>query len=667
MAWWQMVPAVCIAAALLFAPGFLLARGLGAKGIASLAFSPLASAGLIGVSGIVGGLLHLQWSVWVVAAVTVVCTVGGASILILVRKKLSPVPPSKSSAWLNWIVVLSVLAAASLMTVKYLLPAMGTPDSFGQVYDNIFHLNAIRFILETGNASTLNLGNMTTGGTGIGIYPSVWHSTAALIVQLCGVNVFIAENILTIVTCALIWPFACMVLVRGIVGPKLLPTVAAGVLSTTFWVFPYQTIQWGPLLPNTLSYSILPTVLLIVVALFGMTREKIADFYTLGMLLLVGITALFLIQPNGFSALVAFSIPLAAGCWLRAFRTAVKPPRKNASIIAVVIFGVIALVILGIVWKSLLLNYNDWKPSRSFIGALHDVLTGGLLGREATMLASIVAAVGVITILVRRKGWWIIGCFAIAGGLYMTAAWAPVGPFRHFLTGSWYQDPYRLAALVPLFTIVLASIGFGGVGDFISLTARKLATKGPAWLNATLNKPSNFKKSLGAIVALALSIGILVPVSIYTNSAGMAYVTKKISQSWSFNPGWVVSSPEYILMSRLDETVPADAVIAVDPFNGGSLAYAVSGRKVSEYHLSGGPKGELSIVAKDLATATAGSEVCQLANKLNIQFILDFGSFYMLDTKAAKSYPGFVEIGPNTTLKLIDQEAQAKLYEVVAC
>ncbi|MFB9163325.1 DUF6541 family protein [Arthrobacter psychrochitiniphilus] len=667
MTWWQALPAICIAATLFFVPGFVLARGLGARGFFSTAMAPLASCGVIGVSGIIGGVTHISWSIWLVAGVTIACTAAGWFLRLLFRDKLLPVARSSGGPVLSWATVLLVLGTSAPMVAKKLLPAMGTPDSFAQVYDNIFHLNAIRYIIETGNASSLTLGNMSTGRSGISIYPSVWHSLSALVAQLASVNVFVAENAVTIAVTALVWPFACIALVRGVIGPKIIATVVAGILSTSFWVFPFQIIQWGPLFPNTLAYSILPIAVLLLASAFGLTRERMADPFTVVTLFAVSVAAMFLTQPNGFSAMLAFSVPMVLGLWIRTLIQSLRSENRTQNVLLTLAWGLAALVTFVIIWKALLLGYDDWKPSRSLGEAVKDVATGGLLGRNFTWLASMFAAVGLLVILIKRRGWWMIACMAVAGGLYVTAVWAPMGAFRHTITGSWYQDPYRLAALVPLFTIVLASVGADGLAIGVGSLLKRLALRFGGRAASLSQKPSAALQSIAGLLVLVLGLAVMVPLTLQTNQKGMKMITKKISQSWSYKPGWIVSSPEYILMSRLDSEVPPNAVIAVDPFNGGSLAYAISGRKVTQYHLNPSPSKDLLLVAQNLATASHGSETCKLANELNIRFVLDFGSFYMLDVPAAKKYPGFVEIQNAPALKLIDQQDHAKLYEVVGC
>ncbi|RAN79315.1 hypothetical protein B5P43_15505 [Bacillus sp. SRB_336] len=667
MTWWQAVPAICTAAILLFLPGLVLVRGLGARGFSLAALAPLGSCGLVGVAGILGGLTHIPWSLGLLAGVTVICTAAAWGIRRLVHGGATPVDRSSGPALLGWIAVIASLAIAAKLVTGRLLPAMGSPDSFGQVYDNVFHLNAIRYILETGNASTLNLGNMLSGGHGISLYPSVWHSLAALVAQLASVNVFVAENALTVAVAALLWPFACICLVRGILGPRILPVLVAGVLSAGFWIFPYQLLQWGPLFPNTLSYSLLPLAILVVAGLFGRLREPIATMFTLSMMLPVGIAALFLTQPNGFSALLALTVPIIAGCWLRHFVGGLRSRRRVRQAVITVAWGAAAIVLLLLIWKALILGFDAWKPSRSLHDAVKDVFTGGLLGGRFTWLASFMAAAGLLVIVIKRRGWWMVGAMAAAGGLYVIAAYLPTGPLRQFLVGSWYQDPYRLAALVPLFTIVLASVGVDGVASALAAGARWLAARISTPFQETLLRPAAILRTAGGLLLLVVAASVLTPLSMQANHKGLDFVSAKIKQSWSWTPGWVVSADEYTLMQRLDKDVPADAVMGVDPFNGGSLAYAVSGRKVSQYHLSPGPSAPVAVAAKGLVDAVPGSKTCNAAKAANIQYVLDFGSFYMLQFPEARIYPSFVDIKDSSRLKLVDRQGAAKLYKVVGC
>ena len=108
---------------------------------------------------------------------------------------------------------------------------------------------------------------------------------------------------------------------------------------------------------------------------------------------------------------------------------------------------------------------------------MEDVATGTLLGGGATMVASVAALFGIVTIIWRRRGGWMIACALIAAALYVVAVVMYQGRFRHFTIGSWYQDPYRLAALVPLFMIVLASVGADGLVSAVRGWLRRIGAK----------------------------------------------------------------------------------------------------------------------------------------------------------------------------------------------
>ena len=207
----------------------------------------------------------------------------------------------------------------------------------------------------------------------------------------------------------------------------------------------------------------LPLALLVLVGLFRAGRERFLDDFSLWSFLAIAVAALFMSQPNGVTALLAFSVPLIAAAWFSQLRARIRARAGFKSIALLVLWGVASAAAFLVVWQALLLDFDSWKPSRTLDQAVGDVATGTLLGGGETMVASVAALVGILTIIWRRRGGWIIACALIAAALYVVAAFMYQGRFRHFTIGSWYQDPYRLAALVPLFMIVLGSVGADGL------------------------------------------------------------------------------------------------------------------------------------------------------------------------------------------------------------
>lgn len=667
MSWWETAPPMMTAAAILFIPGMLLSFALGARRFLMVALAPLCSTALIGISGIAGGMLQVAWGLPLLLAVTGSSSLLAFGIRSAFRQRLIPVQqPSGTLRSRGLPIVVALLIPAFLIT-KWLLESIGSPDSFSQAYDNVFHLNAIQYIVQTGNASSLTLGQMISPEKTIAIYPSAWHSFCALLVQLTGVSVFVAENVITVAVCAVVWPLSCVAMVRALVGWQALPVIGAGVLAAGFWAFPFQLVQRGPLFPNVLSYAILPVAIVIVAGLVGVWQQRLLDKLALSGFLLVGMAALFTAQPNGFTALLAISLPMFAFHWMGHMWPLIK---SKASIHRIGLFGLGGLAgaaAFALLWRALIIPFQQWTPTRSITQAAGDIMSGGLLGGSPTWIASILAAAGIVAVLVQRRGHWLIGAFLAVSILYVAASAIPSGPLRHILVGSWYEDSPRLAALVPIVTLPLAVQGLVALEK---MAAVGLQAAGSSLKSLNVFEIPNFTQtSVPAMsTTLMLAAALLVPASSGLNQTSITFITPPISQSWGAEEGdtWI-SHDQNKLMQRLDQIVPSDAVIAVNPFNGGSLAYAISGHKVSQYSLSSGPRGDVDLLSKAIANRASIQDVCSLSKKTGIRYILDFGPTYLRSYQAALLYPGFVNVGRRPYVTLIDREGDAKLYEISVC
>lgn len=178
---------------------------------------------------------------------------------------------------------------------------------------------------------------------------------------------------------------------------------------------------------------------------------------------------------------------------------------------------------------------------------------------------------------------------------------------------------------------------------------------------------SGSRRRVTAILGGALTATIVVVGTLYSQRGPIdqMVVATHLNHTYGGNPT-ILSPAERELLQRLDETVPDDAVVAVNPWNGSALAYAFSGVEVTQYHM-GNLSTDLSLIARELATATGNSEACAVADELGVEYVLDFGNYYLLDRPLAHSYPAFdnVERAPN--YELVDEEGDAKLYEITNC
>src|SRR5690606_17111957 len=131
------------------------------------------------------------------------------------------------------------------------------------------HMNAVRFILETSDASSLH-GNAVIGGDSF--YPSAWHAGISLVATMAGASIPVAANISTLVIGALVWPLGIAWLARTVTGSRAVASYAA-VLSSALQTFPLLMFQWGVLFPNALATALVPAAVSVVISLPSWNSE----------------------------------------------------------------------------------------------------------------------------------------------------------------------------------------------------------------------------------------------------------------------------------------------------------------------------------------------------------------------------------------------------------
>lgn len=654
MSWWAALPAIAIAIALLLIPGTMFSVALRARGPLAVGLVPLFSVGLAGVSGAIAPYLGLDWSVvtFIVLSLALSAVVFGMTRLVDSRVKRSPSPRLDRYSLVAAAVGLVIGGAA---TVYNLSRALGAPDNIAQRYDNVYHLNAVRYVLEEGQSSSLTLGRLLDPDAGIAIYPAAWHSFASIVAQLSGQPVPVAINALNVVICSLVWPLSAILLTRVVLGAKPLPILFAGILSAAFPAFPLGLLDFGPLYPNLLSYAVLPAVLAVVVSsLRSFGRNGLSPFGAF-IALAAGLAALFTAQPNGFPALLALSLPVIAWRWWGWTRERYRVGGTR-QLLAPSVVAVVSVAGFVGVWQALQTGYDSWLPfNDSRWDAMGEALTSAPHGREMAVVLSIATGAGIVGVAKRRAPRWMLGVFAVAVLLYVVAASQPRGFIRMALTGPWYQDPQRLASLLPIPTVVIAAFG-----------AAYLVAGSRRFLQRALNALGANRTTTG-ILAGALTIIFVVLGAVYSQRGPIDQMVMEthLNHTYGGNPT-ILSPAERELLERLDETVPDDAVVAVNPWNGSALAYAFSGIKVTQYHM-GSLSQDLSLVAQDLDNADSSSETCTVAAELGVEYVLDFGDYYLLDRPLAHSYPAFDDVDDPSNYRLVDQEGDAKLYEVANC
>jgi hypothetical protein len=552
------------------------------------------------------------------------------------------------------------LAAAGLggaVIMRRLMKLIGQPDHMSQLFDNVFHLNAIRYIMESGNASSLTLGSSQGQAP---IYPASWHTFAAMAAELGGTAVQVAENNVNLIIAAVVWPLGCVFLARTLFGNGPTVTLTAGILSGAQTAFPYLLYVWGPLFPNALSVSLLPTAVATVVVLLRASAPAPDQRHALCWVLAVvlGLAGIASAHTSIVVALLLFTMPLIVATLYRHWRPADGARRTTKDIVGLAVLTSLTVIVAAIMWVKLRPpDYDNWGPHGSTLGAIREALTNAPLGTDTNWIVTPLALYGVVVLIRTAHQRWFVVSYGIALFLYVVDAAMPQGTLRDFFTGTWYADTYRLAAFLPLFTTALAAAGARDAIHRIRATYRRIHPPLPQ----DSGSPSSYAVAGIALAVLAFTyLSYMGPPRMYLADSYFAY--RFDGQSFLLTPN------ELAFIEHLDQFVEPDAVIADNPWNGSSLAYAFGNRRVLTPHLITDTDNARIRLSHELGDGKFSPQVCEAVKNKNVRYILDFGHRYIFNTRGARDYPGVTDVRTQPGIELIAQHgSNIRLFRVTGC
>lgn len=642
MGWWEAVPALLSALLLGILPGLVIAGVLGLRGTALAGLAPAFSISTIAIASVVAPMLGVAWGVVAVLATTVAITaLAGAFRLIWIRFRPTPAytqDPQRLMVW--WALGLGFAVVA--ITVRFMISIM-EPDRISQSYDNIFHLNALRYVLDSGNASSLSLGGFPGASGGGSFYPAAWHAFTTLVVETSGSTIPVAVNAVAIVMGAAFWPIACMFLVRQLTGARPLAMVATGVLASAFAAFPYLLIDFGVLYPYMLGLSLLPAALAVVIVAARLAVDQTFGNPTVWIALLGVIPGLALAHPSVFLSLVALSAPL--GLYFVVFQLRElkqrRAPRWNY-VVLVSLWGA-AYLATAVIWVALRNTFN-WPSRVTLAQSVGEALLNAHGDLPIALGVSVLMIVGLVVLLRQRRLLWFLGMVAVVMVLYVLAEGADAPRLRVPILGVWYSDPYRLAALVPVAVLPLCVVAFVWIHDRL-LRLWQLRTPRSSTLFSTI-----------MVIALILA----------TQLSNINYKTIESQEKYiDTEEAALLTADELALLERVDATVPEGVVVAGNPWTGAGLVYAIADRSALYPHVGGFDTIDATTLSRSLRAADANDEVCAALDRTGVGYVLDFGRQEVHNGR--HPYPGFQRLENSTAVELVDEEGEAKLYRITAC
>ena len=664
MSWLATIPLLLFAVVLAFGPGYAMGWALRVPVRLRVFYAPLLTFALVAVSAIVLGKTGIAWSLISFVPTAAVLVAVAAGLMWLVGRRW---PALASASWpgndvpVVWPVVGAVLGG--FLVLRMTEDMVYGPEAFSQSLDNSFHMNAIRWIQEHGDASSLTLGAVAAANQEPTFYPAGWHDFVSLIYSTTGTSIATATIVTVLLASGILWPCSLVALSLSIPKLRRLQALAIPVLTCGFAAFPGLLLRWGVLFPNLLGYALLPSFVALMVCLVQvMARGEYATLLSLCLSVLVGVAGLVLVHPNAVVSAVVFALPMLLAGVVQVARSHELTSRQKR-VGSLLLVG----ISIGCVGAWLVLRPDNaasssWFPILSEGDALYQFLFLGLengnqLGDtfNPSHVVGFLALWGVGYLLYKRRNLCLIASWALIGYLWIIAATVPRGDFRLLMVGPWYTDHFRLAALVVFPSVLLAGIGLGGAveGLFVrimhAIPREKHAKIAPALM--------------GASMAL-----VLVVAGLSSRTLAMHDATLQVADRYKVTPtSDILNQDEMNVINEIPKIVPEGDVIANNPWDGSAYIYALANRHLTSYHFEFQTSPKYAAILNDLKDARTNPEVCRVVNEYNVHWYVHLENQGNFGPSQQKNYDGMVAAIGTDVLTPVYSSGPMTLYRISAC
>lgn len=598
------------------------------------------------------------------------------------------VPPGLATS--TKIAVAIGVAIGSAVTCRALLRGIGNPATASQGWDPIFHLNALRWIQESGNATPWGIAPIFGAGRPT-YYPSGWHSAVALFP-----GVTEAANLSSVIIGGIIWPIG-LAFLASIVLPRH-PAVWAvtPLLGASFISFPFAQLLRSGQWPNGLATALVPAT--VAVAILLLRRRACGErgfalrteFVLLGAICAAALGGCIAAHPSSVFAVAVVILPFAVArggpLFVRGLRR--WPWITGAATGAAVIAAVLAYSALA--GSKLLAGVMAYR--RQVRAEIPDSLNLALFDLpqfpavhapspdDFNLMVGLLAILGAaVAVFVKDARPLAVAWLAFVA-LYVLAA-GPENGLR-WLTGFWYKDTQRIAPFIAMAGSILAALA---IAVLISALTRAVSGRLPSGHVPSGQVQSGSMPSdpgpSGPVprrwnTQSVLFAGCVTAVvgAIYLSSAGYRSADRVAVAGHNYitsgRPGHgVLSAGEQAFIQRAGAMLPADAVVIGDPFNGETYFYALTGRHVV-YTQLGSPTS--SSAAKELlrtgfSRLHTDTSICAAVRKVGATHFYQDTAGASHGSASLKTWPGFYNVSTERGFEQIAAADGRALYRITAC
>ncbi|GAB3556038.1 hypothetical protein GCM10027404_33840 [Arthrobacter tumbae] len=640
MSWLSTLPGFLVALLVLLGPGLLWGAIFGLRRLTLLALAGPLSVSAVVIASESAALVGVRWSLVPLLGVTAAV----ALLLWLIRRRFGDAVASDPGGPLRRTLAAWTVAAIPVGLIT--LWIFGDPENIAQSHDNIFHLNAIRYIAETGNASSLDLGYLGTRAATF--YPAGWHAIVSVVLMSSGLSIPAAINVVNLAIVLAIWCIGCLFLVTRVTGERRAALLSAAVLSGAYSGFPYLLYEFGVVYPFMLSIALLPGVLGLVVQLMRV-GAPLRTTTAANLLLLLGVLpGLALAHPSSVVGALGLSLPMVLAAAYSRLRRSGEPAWRT--LLPTAVF----LLVLSVAWMRLRPargSSDNWDELGNVGFALLEVVLHSPLFRPPAFLVAALTLLGAVVVLRRKRHRWTLALYGFAAMLFVVANWKEAPDLRWIVAGVWYNDYFRISAMLPVAGIIIASLGAVALVD----TAKRRPK-----VRSLLREES--RKRGAAVVVVLVVVGVLLA----PLGAVQRGVTEAAAKYRFTGDSQLLTEDELALIERLPETVEEGEGIVGVPLTGASLSYSYTGIPTLLPYGTLPASAAGKIIYESLDELTTNQEVCPAVDEMGVGYVLDFGinSVHPGETEVV---PGLQNLIPENGFERVDSEGEAALYRIVGC
>ncbi|HEV7360862.1 MAG TPA: DUF6541 family protein [Mycobacterium sp.] len=459
----------------------------------AVAVGPALTYGVVALAILPFGALGIPWNGWTaLAALAVVCVVTTGLQLLLARYRDTDAEARGIAGWPALTVAAGVLLG-TLLIMWAAYRGLTHWQSVPSTWDAVWHANEVRYILDTGQASSTHMGELRNVETHQALYyPSVFHALTAVLCQLTGAAPTTGYTLSSVAASIWLFPTSAAMLTWHLLRPVTTAgrtaaiAATAAALSASFTSVPY--IEFGvAAMPNLAAYGVaIPTFLLITSTL----RHR--DRIPLAVLALVGVLSVHL--TGGFIVILF----LLAFWLLDALWHPVRGRLADVGILAATAVPtalILAPQFIGVLKQADIIAGHAFPSFKSVKQGVIDALL--LHTRHLNDFPTQYGLVALVYLglayLLYKRIWWPVAVWLVltVATIYSGAPFHnPLGAAIEGLSTFFYNDPRRLTSVVTMLVTPMAAVAMFGAVALVVAIAKRIAGRfkefpAPVWVSAT--------------------------------------------------------------------------------------------------------------------------------------------------------------------------------------